>query len=150
MTLPCTLTDRDNQSYVECQGKPAKRVKVCSSEDDPVYVNPVEDGSRVRVSFIGDTSSEGTIIDNTTAVGKLRKYTQIIFVCRKTVSFKVKNNGEQILSARLGPANPTVAIKIEYGENVIAGQNITVELIKSFSTPDVPVEVYLRGGELDA
>ena len=42
MTIPCSIEGREHNAFEECpdgSGKPAKRVKVCSSPDDPVFVS---------------------------------------------------------------------------------------------------------------
>lgn len=42
---PCNESSKDAQSWVECNGEVARRVKPCNTSDDPLYVEVVNSGN---------------------------------------------------------------------------------------------------------
>ena len=62
MVLPRNRAQRDDESFIECDGKPARRVKVCQESGEEISTSDILDGGGEQdVLTIGTSASLGAI-----------------------------------------------------------------------------------------
>ena len=133
MPYPCSLLDLQLKSYVECPAGselPAKRVKVCSSPADPVFVSPV-DASAAAESVL-------RIVNDSYAVPSA---IQSIGLTDNTKYFEIKHRNQGNIEFSFDPLFTTYYTVIKGNSYKLEGLNTNSETIYYRSSKAGTVEL---------
>lgn len=129
MTLPCSRSDREYQSFVECGGSPARRTKICQEAGESIKVEVVDDGDGGSVkNFQGSSSSvpsstPTTVVSLTVPVGKtfFMKQVEVSSTNRSTWIIKIAGTQEakkRIWDSRFNETFDFFGIKLSAGTTI--------------------------------
>lgn len=149
--IPCTLEDREYQSFINCpagSGKVAKRV--CDEVSHGLLADIITAlGGGTGTPFFAQAESLTvknvltSIVSVTVPVSTARKLTRVSISCSQQISYKISIGATVVGSGRTGPGNPNDSFVFNPNRTASAGDTVKIEYLQQFGPAGMSIEAYL-------